>query len=73
MGNGYTGPRCPKAPRDYLDKELKMFHKNLGIFATFMKVHVYEFHVNKAAVGKVGERVHQRLNYYRFFHGMELH
>jgi len=61
-----------KPSREYLAKERKDFQQFLGKFATYSKIPATDFNVDDNLLDDVNMRVHQRVNYYLYFHGTQL-
>jgi len=72
MANCFTTARYCAPPPDYLNSERIKFQKVLGYFATYHNVKTTDFRINKIILDEVHIRVHQRLNYYLFFHDKDL-
>jgi hypothetical protein len=71
--DGYTDERCPHPPPDYYNKEREKFHKILDIFLKWSGVSGAHITVDIDLIDQVSLRVHQRINYYQFFHSRDLH
>jgi hypothetical protein len=71
--DGYTNERCPLPPSDYFSKERENFKNILDIFLRWSEVsHIY-ITVDSDLIDQISLRVFQRINYYQFFHGIDLH
>ena len=57
---------------EYLKSERHSFNKMLGNFAKFVTTDKIHFKVNPDRVDNVTVRVHQRKDYYLYFHGTQL-
>ena len=58
--------------QEYIYNERNLFQQMLGGFATFEQVNVNDFSVDRELVDEVTKRVHQRIEYYSYFHGVNL-
>ena len=67
MGDTYIDPT-----REYLNKERNDFKKFIGPFADYSKVPASDFMLDESLVDDINTRVHQRQNYYNFFHEAQL-
>ena len=72
MDVNYTEARYVRPPVTYFSEKRKSFQKILGGFATYMKMNTTDFRANIGSVDEISSRLHQRLNYYLFFHGRTL-
>jgi len=72
MPEGYTEVRCPLPPIEYLEKERENFQKIVKSFAARMNISLDNIQTDASIIDEISKRVHQRRNYYLFFHGKNL-
>ena len=72
MGNSLSSDVYIPPSREYLVNNRKHFQAMLGHFADFKKMPKADFKVDLDLVDSIAKRVHQRISYYRYFHGIHL-
>ena len=70
---GFTDARYPPPPRDYLEKKRVDFENILKAFLACISVSDTDIKVDRDLIDDINSRVHQRINYYLFFHDTHLH
>jgi len=68
----FTKDRCPPPSLKYLNTELAEFDSKLKSFLANMNVPYGQVKTDRDIVNEINSRVHQRINYYLFFHGKTL-
>jgi hypothetical protein len=71
--SNFTEARYEQPTPKYLNAERAKFQQTFGLFAThIIKAPVTDFKFDHDLIDDVSMRVHQRLNYYLFFHNIRL-
>jgi len=68
----FTKDRCPSPSLNYLNTECAEFDSKLKSFLINMNVTYGQVRTDRDVVNEISLRVHQRINYYLFFHGKML-
>jgi hypothetical protein len=66
--DGFTDAECPHPPRDYLNKEREKFKDILKSILLILKVSGAHIKTDRDLIDEINTRIHQRINYYLFFH-----
>ncbi|MDR2547218.1 MAG: hypothetical protein LBC96_06870 [Lachnospiraceae bacterium] len=72
MTNNLTEARCIPPSEEYLNNKRSYFQKILHEFANYVSIDKSRIKVDNKLLDDVIVRLHQRLNYYLFFHGKNL-
>jgi len=72
MSDISAGARYAPPSFEYLKSRRSRVSEMIGSFATFMKMNKTDFRIDPQLLDDVNMRVHQRLEYYLFFHGTHL-
>jgi hypothetical protein len=70
--DGFTDAKCPLPPLEYLNKEYEYFQIILKVFLTRLEVSDAHIRTDRDLIYEINLRVHQRINYYLFFHNKHL-
>ncbi len=68
--NSYA--HCQPPSRKYLNDQSEKFSKFVSVFLKILKVPAHEFRLHQDSVDEIIRRIHQRVNYYQFFHSKDL-
>ena len=68
----YTSARCPIPSRDLLNSERIQFRNMVVGFANFTSTAIGHIAIDWNVVDELSTRIHQRMNYYLFFHNANL-
>ena len=72
MNSDFTNARYESPKYAYMSVQRDKFDKIIGSLATYLRISKNEFRIDHNVIEDIIARLHQRINYYLFFHGKHL-